>query len=98
LAKLLGRPELARDERFSTNDARVENRTALNAVLHEIFKTKTTDEWLGVFEGSSLPYGPVNTIERAFGHAQTQARDMIQTIPWDAATNGMVKVPGTTPV
>lgn len=94
LAKLLGRPELAEDEQFSTNDARVANREPLDEILREIFRTKTTDDWLHVFEDSGIPYGPINNIERAFGHAQAQARDMVQTIGVDAAKDGQFTTPG----
>ncbi|KAL1959100.1 hypothetical protein VTO42DRAFT_2887 [Malbranchea cinnamomea] len=94
LSKIVGKPELASDDRFSTNDARVAHRSELNEILHGIFKTKTTDEWLGVFEGSGMPYGPINSIERAFNHAQAHARQMVQTINFDAATDGNFRLPG----
>ena len=94
LLKLLKRPGLSEDPRFDTNDARVINRVELNSLLQDIFKTKTTDEWLAAFDGSGLPYGPINNVERAFSHAQAQARQMVQTIDFDAATNGKFEVPG----
>jgi succinate---hydroxymethylglutarate CoA-transferase len=92
--KLLGCAELSEDERFRTNADRVVNRDALFPILNEIFKTKTTDEWLSVFEGSGMPYAPINTMERVFAHPQTKARDMVQSIPWDAAQTGSINLIG----
>ncbi|EFW13661.1 hypothetical protein D8B26_002590 [Coccidioides posadasii str. Silveira] len=94
LAERLGQPDLARDERFRTNDARIENRVELNKILHELFQTRTTDEWLTVFENSGMPYGPINSIEKAFSHAQAQARDMVHTLQMDSAADGEFKVTG----
>ena len=88
LCKLLGKPELSSDERFHNNDARVTNRDQLNPILSELFKAKTTDEWLELFEGSGLPYAPINTMERVFNHPQTEARGMVQEIPLEAARSG----------
>ena len=94
LTRLLKRQELAGDERFNTNDARVANREALNEILRGIFRTKSTEAWLRVFEDSGMPYGPINSIESAFGHAQTQAREMVQTIGMGVARDGKFTAPG----
>jgi succinate--hydroxymethylglutarate CoA-transferase len=94
MCERLGRKELAEDERFVDNDLRVKHRVELKQILDEIFAGKTTDEWLGVFEGSGMPYGPVNTLQRAFEHPQTAARDMVQTIDHEATVEGTMKVLG----
>ena len=49
---------------------------------------------MGVFEGSGLAHGPVNTIERAFEHPQIEAREMIRPLEWDAQTSGEWKAIG----
>ncbi|OAX82302.1 hypothetical protein ACJ72_03342 [Emergomyces africanus] len=94
LAERLGRPNLAANEKFLTNDLRVRNRIELNGILYDSFKAKTTDEWLGVFENSGMPYGPINSLERVFNHTQAQARQMVQSIDFDAAVDGSFKVTG----
>lgn len=95
LAERLGSPDLATDERFLTNDARVRNRAELNGIVYDLFKAKTTDEWLSVFENSGMPYGPINSLEKVFSHTQAQARQMVQSIDFDAAVDGNFKVTGT---
>ncbi|EEQ89495.1 CoA-transferase [Blastomyces dermatitidis ER-3] len=94
LAERMGRPDLATDERFLTNDSRVRNRSELNNILYDLFKTKTTDEWLDVYENSGIPYGPINSLERVFTHTQTHAREMVKSIDFDAAVDGIFKVVG----
>ncbi|KAJ9624927.1 hypothetical protein H2203_004877 [Taxawa tesnikishii (nom. ined.)] len=90
----IGRPELLEDERFATNALRVQHRKAMDAVLDNVFAAKTVDEWLKTLDGSGLAYGPVNSIERAFAHPQTGARDMIQHLQWDALASGQMRAIG----
>ena len=92
--KLLGTEELVTDDRFRTNADRVVNRDALFPILNDVFKKKTTDEWLEAFEGTGMPYAPINTMERVFDHPQTAARDMVQSVEWDAAHRGSIKLIG----
>jgi succinate--hydroxymethylglutarate CoA-transferase len=94
LCGLLGNAELLNDVRFVDNDARVRNRKDLKVILDDLFAKKSTDEWLAIFEGSGMPYGPINNMEQVFSHPQTQARDMIETVDYDAAISGKLKLLG----
>ena len=94
LCKHIGKPALAEDERFETNEKRVENRNELSAILNELFTERTTDEWIEAFEGSGLPYAPINTMLRVFDHPQTRARDMVTEIRFDAAKSGKLSLVG----
>lgn len=98
LCQLLGQPDLVNDDRFASNNSRVANRAALQEVLENLFRAKTTDDWLAVLEGSGMPYGPINNVEQVFSHPQTQARDMVRTIPHQAAQAEEIKVLGMTSV
>lgn len=49
--KILGRPELSSDPRFSSNTARVMNRDALIAIISETLLKQTRDHWLQCFTG-----------------------------------------------
>lgn len=94
LCNLLGHSELANDPRFGDNDLRVRNRKDLKIILENAFASKTTEHWLGIFEGSGMPYGPINDMQQVFSHPQTQARDMIETVDYDAAVSGKLKLLG----
>lgn len=94
LCRLTGNESLLTDERYADNDSRVRNRIALHQTLDNAFSTKTNEEWLRAFEGSGMPYGPINTMQKVFEHPQALARDMVATIEDDAAESGVVKVLG----
>ena len=94
LCERLGKMELARDERFKTNQLRVENREVVDGMLDDTFKTKTIEEWLVVLDGSRLAHGPVNSIQKAFEHPQTQARHMVQSLACDELVGGELKAIG----
>lgn len=49
--KILGRPELSSDPRFSSNSARVMNRDALITIISETLMKQTRDHWLQCFSG-----------------------------------------------
>jgi crotonobetainyl-CoA:carnitine CoA-transferase CaiB-like acyl-CoA transferase len=74
--EVAGATELARDERFSTNARRVENRAAITALLAEIFSKRTTREWVSVLEAAGVPNGPINDIKEVFEEPQVLARRM----------------------
>jgi succinate---hydroxymethylglutarate CoA-transferase len=92
--RLLGCEELVSDPRFKTNADRNENRKELAPILNEKFKAKTTDEWLAAFEGSGMPYAPINTMERVFAHPQAKAREMIKNVPFEATQTGGINLIG----
>jgi len=69
-----GCPELARDPRFATNGKRVENRAELTRLLAEVFKKRSTREWLELLEAAGVPNGPINDIAQVFDEPQVKAR------------------------
>jgi formyl-CoA transferase len=75
-----GRDDLLADGRFATNAERVRNRSALVAILEELFAARTLDEWLSLLAGSGVPAGPVNTVDRVLNDPQTRARNMVRQV------------------
>ncbi|KAK3899689.1 CoA-transferase family III domain-containing protein [Staphylotrichum tortipilum] len=73
----LGRPEWKEDPKFKLNDSRVANRVELEAEIDAIALTKTTQEWLDVFEGKGMPYAPMNDVQTTLNHEHTKARGMV---------------------
>ncbi|KAJ5890440.1 CoA-transferase family III domain-containing protein [Penicillium subrubescens] len=94
LCERLGNTKLAEDPRFVDNKSRIENRKELKRILDEEFASKTTSYWEDKFDGSGLPYGPINSMEKVFSHPQAIARNMIQTVEQDAAVSGKIQVLG----
>jgi glutaryl-CoA transferase len=68
--EVVGHPEWADDERFTTNDARVRNREALVAMLRDTFAARPASEWLGALERAAVPCAPVRTMGDVFASAE----------------------------
>lgn len=68
LCDKIGKPEWKTDARFVTNALRVKNRDTLDRIIEDVLKTKTTKEWLDIFEGSGMPYAAVNDIQGTLNH------------------------------
>jgi crotonobetainyl-CoA:carnitine CoA-transferase CaiB-like acyl-CoA transferase len=83
LASVLGHPEWVKDERFTTNAARVAHKAELLAAIDEIFVTRTKGEWIDRLEAEGVPCAVINSLPDAVAHAQTAALDMIQPVPGD---------------
>jgi len=90
--KLAGLEHLADDPRFSTDDARRENREEIGRRLDEAFKRKTRAEWQQIFREAKMRCDPCLTYEEVCAHPQVEANDMIYTTRHP--TRGEVKMLG----
>jgi len=77
LCELLGKPELAANEKFASNSARVQNREEVIFILASIFKTASVAEWLGKLDEAEIPCGPINNFEQVFSMPQVKERGML---------------------
>lgn len=84
-----GCPELADDERYGTNAARVRNRDELIPLIKELFRQRTSAEWIAALEHAGVPCGPINTIAEVFANPQVQSRGMRIDVPH----NGSGQIP-----
>jgi crotonobetainyl-CoA:carnitine CoA-transferase CaiB-like acyl-CoA transferase len=69
LCEALGAPELASDERFTSNAARVEHRETLIPLLEERLAAKPAEEWLSALEQVGVPAGKIRTVPDALAAA-----------------------------
>jgi len=69
-------PDLSSDTRYSTNQARVANRTTLIPTLRDITRTRSTREWITLLESVGVPCGPINNLADVFADPQVQARGL----------------------
>ncbi len=76
LCKVLRVAELATDERFSNNQARIANRASLDEILNANIKLWSKEELLSALEEEGVPAGPINTMEEVFNDPQVQYRKM----------------------
>lgn len=77
---LANAPELAQDQRFSTNPARVKNRDILVPILETLLKARSSKDWLESLETQGIPAGPINDFAAIDADPQVQARGIFKTL------------------
>ena len=77
LTRALGRPELADDERFSSNETRTANAEALKVEMEAALGTQTSAHWAQALDDAGVPCGPINNIKQVVEHHQVAARNMV---------------------
>lgn len=92
LGQVIGRPSLADDPRFKTNQDRIQHRQELLEILNEVFRTRPAMEWCELLWKANVPAGPVNNVAEVFADPQVQHRQMIQEI--EHPTVGTLRLPG----
>lgn len=76
LCAAIDEPELASDERFATNGARVAHRLELIRLLALQTRNRTTAQWVAALEEAEVPCGPINDMAHVFADEQVRARGM----------------------
>ncbi|XP_038245902.1 succinate--hydroxymethylglutarate CoA-transferase isoform X7 [Dermochelys coriacea] len=92
VCKILNLLEISKDSRYKTNKLRVQNRKELIEILSARFSEKMTTKWLELFEGSGVPYGPINSMQQVFLDPQVRHNRLIMEM--DHPTVGKIAVPG----
>ena len=77
LADVLGAPELASDERFATNAARVAHRDELRALLEAKLGERPCAAWRDALSAARVPAGPVQGLDEAFSLAAALGLDVV---------------------
>ena len=74
---VIGRPELAKDNRFTGTGHRLKYRDALTAEINRALAAHPAQYWIDLLNREGIPAGPILTIEEMFNHPQTAAREML---------------------
>jgi len=64
IMRTIGRPDLITDPRFATNDARVEHRDELDAIISAYTMARTLEETFADFESAGVPCAPVYSMDQ----------------------------------
>ncbi len=85
---------MANDDRFTTNAARVVNRDALMPRMFAVTRSKTRGEWMQILEAAGVPCGPINDLDGAINdpHALERGSRVKQDYPH--SENGFVETLG----
>ncbi|MDQ4137215.1 MAG: CoA transferase [Pseudomonadota bacterium] len=90
LIAALGLEEEARNPAFATNDLRVKNRAAINALIESRTIRKPSAHWIEVLNRAGVPCGPVVGIPEVFEDPQVRHEQMAVT--YDQPEAGPVTV------
>jgi crotonobetainyl-CoA:carnitine CoA-transferase CaiB-like acyl-CoA transferase len=71
LCGALGLGELATDERFATNSARVAHADELAERLEAVLRTRPASAWVEALRAVAVPAGPINDVAEAFALAES---------------------------
>ena len=61
--EIIGAPELARDERYRTQEARSRHFGQLYEIIDVALKQKSTTEWIALLKDADIPFAPVNSLD-----------------------------------
>jgi crotonobetainyl-CoA:carnitine CoA-transferase CaiB-like acyl-CoA transferase len=88
----LGEEHLINDPKYATNSDRVQNRNELVHYLQASFYTKTSKEWVELFEEAGIPCGPVLQFNEIYEDPHVLAREQLLEV--EHPTAGKVKMTG----
>ncbi len=81
LCEVLGSPELASEERFASNPARVAHRGELKALIEAKLRERPAAEWIDALTAVNVPAGRVNTVSQAIALAESLELGMVAQTP-----------------
>ncbi|HEX6221335.1 MAG TPA: CoA transferase, partial [Acidimicrobiia bacterium] len=83
LCSALGLEELARDERWRSNESRVLHRHELHEAIEAVLIEETSQVWIERIRTAGIPCGPINDIEEAFRLARDLELDPVAVLRRD---------------
>jgi crotonobetainyl-CoA:carnitine CoA-transferase CaiB-like acyl-CoA transferase len=92
LCKVLGRPELAQEERFATTPKRVANKNELLPIVGELLKSKPISHWIPLLREAVVPAAPIYNFDQLYEDPQIRHREVVKTIAHPLS--GTLKVVG----
>jgi len=72
LANAIERPDLFKDARFATREARIANQDAMIELLGGIFRTRTREQWCNRLLGEDVPHAPMYDTSEALEDPQAK--------------------------
>ncbi|HSR13109.1 MAG TPA: CoA transferase [Thermodesulfobacteriota bacterium] len=88
--KAIERPDLENDARFATMESRRQNSPELVAMIENIFRTRTYEEWISILEANKLVWSPVKTPLEVTKDEQATANDFF--VDYDHPKHGRIRL------
>jgi crotonobetainyl-CoA:carnitine CoA-transferase CaiB-like acyl-CoA transferase len=94
LTELMGRPELADEERFSSKSRRAEHVEEIDAIVREWLEGRHKDETVELLLEHNIPTAPVQTVEEIIEDPHLDHRGMLNYLPNKGEGREEIPVPG----
>jgi crotonobetainyl-CoA:carnitine CoA-transferase CaiB-like acyl-CoA transferase len=88
----IGRPELAREERFATPTLRARNQDALRERLEIEFMKRDAAELLAIFRELGVPCAPINTYSQVLADPQVEHMALVEEMTLPGGTRSKVVI------
>ncbi len=76
----VGKPDLARDSRFTSQMLRAKNQGELCEILNPLFLQKTAAEWLEEMDRRGVPCAPINDYPQILADPQVQSMELVRPL------------------
>jgi crotonobetainyl-CoA:carnitine CoA-transferase CaiB-like acyl-CoA transferase len=80
LCRVLGREDLVDDPLYATNQLRVANREALNAIFEPMIAVRTSSDWETTFAAEGVMFAPILPVSQILVHPQVEALGLVQSV------------------
>jgi len=86
VCKVVARPDLVADPRFTTTARRAQNQDELRALLEELFETETSEVWVDAFTAAGVPASRLNNYSEILADAQVAHMKWIRDLVLPSGT------------
>jgi len=80
LCHVLGRPDMALDERFTTTSLRVQHKQVLLPIIASILSQHSLDHWMPLLRKAVVPSAPIYDFKQVFEDPQIKHRELVKTV------------------
>ena len=84
LANAIERPDIFKDARFATRDARIANQDVMIELLGGIFRTRTREQWCNRLLAEDVPHAPMYDTSEALEDPQAKHLQLLVSAPHGA--------------
>jgi crotonobetainyl-CoA:carnitine CoA-transferase CaiB-like acyl-CoA transferase len=95
LCAMIGQPDLPRDPKFASGDARNKNMSEIFVMMREWFLSRTFDDAVKALLAHDVPHAPIMSIADLFADPHVREREMIVDVPAEGL--GTLPQPGVVP-
>ena len=92
LCRAIGRPELANEPKFNSNEARIQNIEEMTNIINNWMREFTAEEVVSKLRESRVAVGPILEVPQICASENTKARKML--VEYEHATAGKINVAG----